>query len=145
MNNRLKDIVILYIIMSCKTLEEMIKILPDDMIIKIKGYVINPYKFIPELKLYKLPHYTYRISTVFNNWVLETINDMCFERHFYLELFHAIKYDDIAPEYDYIKEVLKNLNIKGRNKLIKYTTDGGVVWGSAEKNALITAIYKSTN
>ena len=77
--------------MSCKTLEEMIKILPDDMIIKIKGYVINPYKFIPELKLYKLPHYTYRISTVFNNWVLETINDMCFERHFYLELFHAMK------------------------------------------------------
>jgi len=36
-------------------LMEAIKLLPDDMIKEIKKYVMNPYKFMPELKLYKFP------------------------------------------------------------------------------------------
>ena len=34
---------------------EAIKLLPDDMIKEIKKYVMTPYKFMPELKLYKFP------------------------------------------------------------------------------------------
>lgn len=36
-------------------LMESIKALPDDMILEIKAYVINPYKYMAELKLYKCP------------------------------------------------------------------------------------------
>jgi hypothetical protein len=36
-------------------LMESIKALPDDMILEIKAYVISPYKYMAELKLYKCP------------------------------------------------------------------------------------------
>ncbi len=36
-------------------LMEGIKALPDDMILEIKAYVISPYKYMAELKLYKCP------------------------------------------------------------------------------------------
>ncbi len=36
-------------------LMEAIKSLPDDMILEIKAYVISPYKYMAELKLYKYP------------------------------------------------------------------------------------------
>ena len=56
---------------SVNSILKMIKNLPDDMIKEIKSYVISPYKFIPELKLYKFPVYKYRVSRLdimlFNN------------------------------------------------------------------------------
>jgi len=39
-------------------LMEGIKALPDDMILEIKAYVISPYKFMAEFKLYKCPKFT---------------------------------------------------------------------------------------
>ena len=45
-------------------LTELIKALPDDMILEIKAYVISPYKYMAELKLYKCP-------TFINTWAGE--------------------------------------------------------------------------
>ena len=45
-------------------LTELIKALPDDMILEIKAYVISPYKYMAELKLYKCP-------TFVNTWAGE--------------------------------------------------------------------------
>ena len=136
------------------TLEEMIKILPDDMIKEIKGYVINPYKFMAELKLYKLPTYRYINSNMDKNLVLESINrsrvfdlnyykanHTVFESNYLLELFHNIKYEGL--DYNQIKEVLKNLKIKGRTKLILWKTHGNNP--AVRSKAIIKAILKSNN
>ena len=136
------------------TLEEMIKILPDDMIKEIKGYVINPYKFMAELKLYKLPTYRYINSNMDKNLVLESINrsrvfdlnyykanHTVFESNYLLELFHNIKYEGL--DYNQIKEVLKNLKIKGRTKLILWKTHGNNP--TVRSKAIINAILKSNN
>jgi len=142
---------------TTKTLEEMIKSLPDDMINEIKGYVINPYKFMAELKLYKLPSYKYRKSKLDDNMVLQSSNTTgygnnylfsywesnhsVFEKHYLLDLFHNIKYAGI--DYTQLKEVLKNLKIKGRTKLILWKTYGN---NAALRNkAIIQAILKSNN
>ena len=136
------------------TLEEMIKILPDDMIKEIKGYVINPYKFMAEFKLYKLPTYKYRKSRIDDNMVLESINSSrafdlnyyrgnhsVFEKHYLLDLFHNIKYGGL--DYNQLKEVLKNLKIKGRTKLILWRTHGDNP--EVRNKAIVKAILKSNN
>ena len=138
-----------------KTLEEMIKLLPDDMIREIKGYVINPYKFIAEVKLYKSPTYFYRKSRIDDNMVLESINrsrvfdwsyfrdvnHSIFESNYLFDLLHNIRYGGL--DYNQLKEVLKNLKIKGRTKLILWKTHGNnpVV----RNKAIVQAILKSNN
>ena len=131
------------------TLEEMIKILPDDMIKEIKGYVINPYKFMAEFKLYKLPTYKYRKSRIDDNMVLESINrefdyhsnHSIFESNYLFDLLHNIKYGGL--DYNQLKEALKNLKIKGRTKLILWKTHGDIP--AVRNKAIIKAILKSNN
>ena len=55
-------------------LMEAIKLLPDDMIKEIKKYVMNPYKFMPELKLYKFPVFycDNHNNIILNNQIYET-------------------------------------------------------------------------
>jgi len=50
-------------------LMEAIKLLPDDMIKEIKQYVMTPYKFMPELKLYKFPVF----KLINNNCIIRLI------------------------------------------------------------------------
>ena len=134
------------------TLEEMIKILPDDMIKEIKSYVINPYKFMAEFKLYKLPSYKYRKSRIDDNMVLESINssrafdlnyykgcNTVFESNYLFDLLHNIKYGGL--DYNQLKEVLKNLKIKGRTKLILWRTHGDNP--EVRNKAIVKAILKS--
>ena len=126
-----------------KTLEEMIKILPDDMIKEIKGYVMNPYKFIAEFKLYKLPSYKYRKSRLDDNMVLESIyspraGDCIYEKNYLFDLLHNIKYGGL--DYNQLKEVLKNLKIKGRTKLILWRTHGDNP--EVRNKAIVKAIIK---
>ena len=139
------------------TLEEMIKILPDDMIKEIKGYVINPYKFMAEFKLYKLPSYKYRKSKLDDNMVLQSSNSTgyannylfsywdsnhsVFEKNYLFDLLHNIKYGGL--DYNQLKEVLKNLKIKGRTKLILWKTHGDIP--AVRNKAIIKAILKSNN
>mgnify|MGYP003135665377 FL=1 len=135
---------------------KMIKNLPDDMIREIKGYVISPYKFIPELKLYKFPVYKYRISNLDNNMVLESINQSrglvydtnhsTYEKNYILDMLLHIGMGLI--NYNELKELLKNLKIKGRTKLILWKTYEGGDWETTairRKQAIAHAIMKSNN
>jgi len=136
---------------------KMIKNLPDDMTREIKGYVISPYKFIPELKLYKFPVYKYRVSRLDNNMVLDSINPSrdpfqfltnhsTYEKNYILDMLLHIGMGLI--NYNELKELLKNLKIKGRTKLILWKTYEGGDWETTairRKQAIAHAIMKSNN
>jgi len=51
---------------NTEELKQRIQNLPDDMIRVIKEYVINPYKFMEELKLYKPLKYVWGWSELYD-------------------------------------------------------------------------------
>jgi len=127
-------------------LMEAIKLLPDDMIKEIKQYVMNPYKFMPELKLYKFPvFYCDNNNTLIKNnrryetsvrtrsgsrlkmlyvrklnkgWGRE-IDHVNISKKMINDLY-LLKYHHYKlPKYKVV-QILKDLNIKGRTQLIKF-------------------------
>jgi len=147
---------------------KMIKNLPDDMIIEIKGYVINPYKFHAELKLYKAPYYKYCISNMDNNMVLQSINHSrgfdfnylnntnhsTYEKNQVLDTCRDIMLGRYSNYNTEVLPILKDLKIKGRTKLIQLKTyeKGDSFFSHKDffqeqrrNKAIVRAIIKSNN
>ena len=105
-------------------LMEGIKALPDDMILEIKAYVISPYKFMAEFKLYKCP-------TFIKTWrTLPLTNDMdeysCY-RDFGDDENYITPYDSCPGVGFSSKLMVQRLqpNLKYSNPTFKYSSNTG--------------------
>jgi len=159
-------------------LKNRIQSLPDDMIREIKKYVMSPYKFLPELKLYKVPlffthnnvmwrtseigEHRYQVESALNYfYTSQTIRRLDYPngrirgfggKYYFrdtdeivinnqlLRYLHWIRNDRMTV--DEIRDLLKDLNIKGRSKMLVYKNYNS----RRERNlTIINAILKSTN
>ena len=99
-------------------LMEAIKLLPDDMIKEIKKYVMNPYKFMPELKLYKFPKFkiiniNYGIDYITNlNLIRLTINTD--EERERIDNNLAVDFEVYEHKFDNGKTLLSIQGLQGR-------------------------------
>ena len=103
-------------------LNQRIQNLPDDMIRVIKEYVINPYKFMEEFKLYKPIKYIYGYSDLYEEFYLKSEDKLIrhYEVNQTVNLLKQLKRNTV--DYEDLQIILRNLQIKGRTKLIKYKT-----------------------
>lgn len=121
-------------------LKQRIQNLPDDMIRVIKEYVINPYKFMEELKLYKPLKYVWRWSELYDVHYLARDYYGAIRRYqenTTVNLLNRIKRNTV--DYNDLKLILKDLQIKGRTKMIKYKSYDNV---KLRQQSIIQAILK---
>lgn len=174
MYNKLLNATIKFI--DDEELKSRIQSLPDDMIREIKKYVMSPYKFLPELKLYKVPLFfthnnqMWRTSEIgehryqrqsegggfFTHQTIRRLNypnarvreygfqwrdtSQMFKNCELLKTLHWISEDRMTS--DEVKDLLKELNIKGRSKMLVYKNFNS----KRERNlTIINAILKATH